>query len=150
MTINKLQVPDAEKLRTVQALCEISNPYDVSPESDKLFVAAMKESVSWHAGQNDFYRKLMQLRGFEPSKLESVDCCAQIPFVLANFFKLHEELSVPKESISLHLTSSGTTGQKSQIFFDDWSLQSAQRMIDFIFEFNGWISDTPTNYLLYS
>lgn len=56
-----------------------------------------------------------------------------------------------KDKIATHLTSSGTLGQKSQMFFDDWSLSAPQRMIDFIFAENGWITpETKTNYLLYS
>ena len=150
MTINELQVPDADMLKNVQALCDISNPYDISPENDRLFVQAMKEIVAWHATHNEFYSKLLRLRDFHSDELKSAADCAHIPFVLANFFKAHVQLSVPQENISVHLTSSGTTGQKSQIFFDAWSLQSAQRMIDFIFAFNNWYSSEPTNYLLYS
>ena len=150
IVFNELFVPDEVALAAVQALCDLKTPYSVSPETDQLFVAAMKESVAWHAARNDFYGRVVEMRGFAPSSLQTVKDCANVPFVLASFFKLHEQLSVPQEQISLHLTSSGTTGQKSQIFFDDWSLQSAQRMIDFIFAQYGWYSDKPTNYLLYS
>lgn len=150
MTTNEPTVPDCIKLKNVQALCDISSPYDVSAETENLFVAAMKEIVAWHAERNEFFGKLLKLRNFDPSQLKSVADCANIPFVLANFFKAHEELSVPREKISVHLTSSGTTGQKSQIFFDDWSLQAPQRMIDFIFKYNEWYSDKAANYLLYS
>jgi phenylacetate-coenzyme A ligase PaaK-like adenylate-forming protein len=143
-------VPDPGKLKHVQALCDISRPYDMSPECDQLFAAAMREIVEWHAGHNEFYRKLLALRGFKSGDLARAADCAGIPFVLANFFKAHVEVSIPQENVSVHLTSSGTTGQKSQIFFDDWSLKSAQRMIDYIFDFYGWYSETPTNYLLYS
>lgn len=60
-------------------------------------------------------------------------------------------LSIPREEVELHLTSSGTTGQKSQMFFDHWTIRSAQRMVARIFERNGWITpDQEVNYLLYS
>jgi phenylacetate-coenzyme A ligase PaaK-like adenylate-forming protein len=55
------------------------------------------------------------------------------------------------DKVYVHLTSSGTTGQKSQIFFDEWSLKSAQRMVESIFGHYGWDQpDQPANYLLYS
>ena len=150
MTTSSLCVPDPNSLQNVQALCDRSRPYEVSNEADALFVEAMKEIIHWHKNNNEFYANVLKLRNFDTSYLKTVGDCAQVPFVLANFFKLHEELSIPREQVAVHLTSSGTTGQKSQIFFDDWTLKSAQRMIDFIFEEHGWCSSTPTNYLLYS
>lgn len=151
MTTNKLVVPDPKLLPNVQELCDISQPYEVSERADNLFVVAMQEISRWHCLHNDFYRKLVEMRKFDPAAIKSIENCANIPFVLANFFKLHEQLSIPRERVTLHLTSSGTSGQKSQIFFDDWTLPVAQRMIDFIFDYYGWITpDTPVNYLLYS
>jgi phenylacetate-coenzyme A ligase PaaK-like adenylate-forming protein len=76
---------------------------------------------------------------------------SKIPFIHANFFKSHEILSVKEDTIFEHLTSSGTTGQKSQMFFDEWSIKSARRMVKFIFNKYGF--DTPqkkTNYLLFA
>jgi phenylacetate-coenzyme A ligase PaaK-like adenylate-forming protein len=135
----------------IQKLCEISNPYQVTEESETLFVKAMRENIDWHKAGNRFYRRLTETRNFNADQLKTVEDCANIPFVLANFFKAHEELSVPRDKITVHLTSSGTLGQKSQMFFDDWSLMAPQQMIDYIFEYNGWMAaNTPTNYLLYS
>jgi phenylacetate-coenzyme A ligase PaaK-like adenylate-forming protein len=60
-------------------------------------------------------------------------------------------LSVSRENIYLHLTSSGTTGQKSQIFFDEWTIKSAQRMIDRIFNYYEWNNPKQkANYILFS
>jgi len=144
-------VPNLQELPNVQALCDINRPYETTEELDTLFVQAMKEIVQWHSRHNSFFRRLLEMRGFGAEHIRSIEDCARIPFVLANFFKAHEQLSVPREQITQHLTSSGTTGQKSQMFFDDWSLRAPQRMIDFIFAFSGWITpETPTNYLLYS
>jgi phenylacetate-coenzyme A ligase PaaK-like adenylate-forming protein len=146
-----LRVPDTEKLASVQRLCELSDPFAHGPARDELYVRAMLESVAWHRGRSDFYNKHAVANGFKPDEIRTVADCARIPFVLANFFKSHEVLSIPKEEVFAHFTSSGTTGQKSQIFFDQWSMRSGQRMLDWIFERSGW--NTPgrrTNYLLYS
>jgi hypothetical protein len=137
-------------MANIQKLCDLKNPYQVTDESERLFVQGMKENITWHSENNKFFARLIESRNFNAEQLKSGEDCAAVPFVVANFFKAHEQLSVPKEKISVHLTSSGTTGQKSQIFFDDWSLGAPQRMIDFIFEENGWISKEPANYLLYS
>ena len=148
---NAPRVPDPEKLAAVQRLCDISDPFASGPERDELYVKAMLEAVAWHRGRSPFYEKHCAASGFDPARIKSVADCAAIPFVLANFFKSHEVLSIPKGEVFAHFTSSGTTGQKSQIFFDAWSMKSGQRMLDWIFERNGW--STParkTNYLLYS
>jgi phenylacetate-coenzyme A ligase PaaK-like adenylate-forming protein len=150
MTTGNLCVPDPKSLANVQALCDLASPYEVSQSSDQLFLNAMKEIIEWHKQKNEFYGNVLKMRGFDVDDLTKIADCAKVPFVLANFFKLHEELSIKRDEVAVHLTSSGTTGQKSQIFFDEWTLGSAQRMIDFIFKENGWYSTTPTNYLLYS
>ena len=147
----ELRVPDAAKLSSVQRLCELENPYEFGSAERRLFVKAMAQSVEWHRSRSPFYRKLVDLSGFKASSLKTVADCARVPFVLANFFKRHETLSIPKNKVFAHFTSSGTTGQKSQIFFDDWSIRSGQRMLDRIFEHRGWNRPGErTNYLLYS
>lgn len=150
MITSELVVPDLDKLRAVQKLCDIDEPYSSYAECDQLFVAAMKEAVRWHQSCSPFYRRLLERKGFHLDHLVTIESCSDVPFVLANFFKSHELKSVPENHIQTHLTSSGTTGQKSQMFFDQWSLGSAQRMVDWIFKHYGWISNERTNYLLYS
>lgn len=146
-----LRVPDPAKLAAVQRLCELSDPYAHGAENDELYVKAMLESAAWHRERSPFYEKLCVASGFLPGKIKSIADCAQIPFVLANFFKTHEVLSIPKEDVFAHFTSSGTTGQKSQVFFDRWSIKAGQRMLDWIFEKNGWAAPgSKANYLLYS
>lgn len=145
------RVPDPQKLAAVQRLCDLSDPFAHGPERDELFVKAMLESAAWHRERSPFYEKHCAASGFDPAGIKTVADCAKIPFVLADFFKSREVLSIPKGEVFAHFTSSGTTGQKSQIFFDSWSMRSGQRMLDWIFERNGW--NTPgrkTNYLLYS
>ncbi len=138
----RLTVPDLSLLAHVQQLCDTWAPYESSPELERCFDQAMKEIISWHQQKNSYYRSLCEKeQGANPYG----------PMTPATFFKFHEELSIEKEQVALHLTSSGTTGQKSQIFFDEWTISSAQRMVDAIFDFYGW--NTPeqeVNYLLYT
>lgn len=146
-----LQVPNASLLAHVQQLCDLTKPYHLTANIDQMFVKAMREIIAWHEARSPFYRNLMAAQNFSPESLRTVEDCHMIPFVPANFFKLHEVVSISKKDVSLHLTSSGTTGQKSQMFFDTWTIGSAQRMVDFIFDEYQWT--TPhyqANYLLYS
>lgn len=146
-----LRVPDPAKLAAVQRLCERDDPFAHGPEADALYVKAMLESAAWHRARSPFYEKHCAAAGFDPRTVKTAADCAKIPFVLANFFKTHEVLSIPRKDVFAHFTSSGTTGQKSQVFFDRWSIKAGQRMLDWSFERNGWATPSvKTNYLLYS
>lgn len=144
-------VPDPSALAAVAGLCVIPAPYAAGPEVDALFARAMSEIVRWHGERSPFYRNVLAARGFKPEHVRTVEDCARVPFVLASFFKTHEVLSIPRKSVFGHFTSSGTSGQKSQMFYDEWSLRSGQRMLDWIAEHNGWVEPkSKVNYLLYS
>lgn len=150
---SKLFVPNKNTLPHVQQLGDEHNPYPpITEESESLFIKAMREIVHWHRQNNAYYEKLCQEEKFDfDSQVKSRDDLIKIPHLWAHFFKTHELVSIPKENQFLHLTSSGTTGQKSQMYFDEWTIKVAQRMIDFIFNFYGW--NTPNvkvNYILFS
>lgn len=148
---NNLNVPDEKKLNFVQEICNIQEPYIQHQSNDELFLKAMIQNVNWHIENSPFYKKLCENALFDIKKIKTVSDLVNIPHLWAHFFKTHEVLSTSKENIFLHLTSSGTTGQKSQIFFDEWTIKSAQRMVDWIFEYYGWITpNQKTNYILFS
>jgi len=138
-------------LQHVDALCEITNPFASGPEIDSLFVAAMREIIGWHRKNSAFYAGLLSARSFDPDSLHNLQDLAKIPLIPADFFKTHELLSVPQETVAASFTSSGTSGQKSQMFFDKRSLAAGQRMVDDFFAYYSWQTpQQPTNYLLYS
>jgi len=147
----KLKVPDVMNLKTVQKICDQTFPYDDLAANDEDFIAAMKEITKWHLSRCDFYKKLADSQKFNLEDVRSLQDCLSIPHLWAHFFKSHEVLSVPHSEVFLHLTSSGTTGQKSQIFFDKWTIGSAQRMVDSIFDYYGWVTlAQKCNYVLFS
>lgn len=151
MDQNKLSVPDINKLSAVQKLCDQQDPYLNFKDSDTHFVEAMKQICHWHMEKSPFYHDLAATEKFDPQTIKSLEDCLKIPHLWAHFFKGNEILSVPRSDIFLHLTSSGTTGQKSQIFFDEWTIRSAQRMVDWIFEKYKWITpEQKCNYILFS
>lgn len=151
MDQNKLKTPNAQKLKEVENFCLEENPYDGFHQKDQAFVKAMKEITQWHIDNSEFYKKLCAREGFSLEEISNVEDCLKIPNLWAHFFKQSEILSIKKEDVFLHLTSSGTTGQKSQIFFDEWTIRSAQKMVDSIFKYNNWITpNQKTNYILFS
>lgn len=144
--LGPVAIPDPEALAATRALCETTAPYAAGEGLDELFVCAMNEANAWHAARSPFFRRL-----WDGEKLGRVEELARLPYLHANFLKMHELLSIPREQVFLHLTSSGTTGQKSQMFFDEWTIRAAQRMVACIFDHYGWIDgSTPVNYLLFS
>lgn len=121
--------------------------YDASPRAQALFLEAMRDTVRWHQDCNTAYAGLCELQGFK-AEWERLD---EVPFVFVNAFKAHELLSVPQEEVVLNLTSSGTTGQKSQIFFDQLSLDRALGMVERVFDALGMVAhDEAVNYLLFA
>ena len=142
------RVPDPTRLAQVQALADLAEPYAHGAATDALFVAAMNEILDWHRERNSFYARLLARHGPPDTRVTSIADCQALPGIHANFFKTHEVVSVAPEAVALHLTSSGTTGQKSQVFFDAWSIGAGQRMVDRIHAHYGWISGEPLNYLL--
>lgn len=146
----ELCVSDARRLGAVQALSEIEDPYETGAEVDAQFARAMRQAVAWHRDECPFYRRFLEHHKFTPECVDSVTACSRIPAIHANYFKTHEVLSIPKESIYLHLTSSGTTGQKSQVFLDKWSIKAGHRQLRFVWKRLNLLDDAPNNYLLFS
>lgn len=145
--MSPLAPPQKDSFTNVQKLCELTHAYESSDALDRLFVDAFKEIITWHKNNNSFYNQLT--KNFDTQKLKSIDDLKNLPFIHANFFKLHESISVDKSAIQEHLTSSGTSGQKSQMFFDEWSILSARRMVQFIYDAIGFNAPKEeANYLL--
>ncbi|PLX12389.1 MAG: acyl-protein synthase [Marinilabiliales bacterium] len=145
----QLQVPDLNKLKSVQELCDMDQPYLVNSEMDNLFLKAMKESINWHSSKNTFYNNLLNINKFDIESVEKIEDLQKLPYIHANFFKTHEVPTVSKDDLAITLTSSGTTGQKSQMFFDEWSINSGRRMVDFVYDYYGWYNpDKKTNYIV--
>ena len=149
--IRNLSDPDVlvpgKNLSALQDLWASSDPYEYD---DELFVKAVKQCLSWHIEKNDFYKDWMQKNNFSVDSLNDISDIAKIPFLHANFYKTHVIKTVKDEDIAITLTSSGTTGQKSQMFFDNWTIFASDKSADMESYKLGLITDEPTNFLLYS
>lgn len=132
---------------TVREFCEINQPYHAVDE--QLFVDAMRDLTRWHQQHCDWYANYLQQNKVDVDQLQSVDALIHtLPPVHANFFKHHEVKSITDEQVALHLTSSGTTGQKSQVFFDEFTISHARRMVNDTLHARGLGSEVPANYLV--
>lgn len=118
--------------------------------SSEIFMEAMRDCLKHHMEHNAFFKRYMEAAKMRPEELRTEDDLWRIPPIHANFFKRYEILSVPMEDIVEHATSSGTTGQKSQMFFDQDSFDFGNAMVKNEFRQFGFLSEDPTNYLLFT
>ncbi|MEL4169033.1 Acyl-protein synthetase, LuxE [Pseudomonas sp. NFACC49-2] len=130
------------------ALCASRHPY--SPESmpTGLFDRAMAEISLFHSHHTPGYEDWLNANGLGAADLEHLTDWSRLPPIYANYFKQRLLLS-PTAGDALELTSSGTSGQKSRMRYDERSMAAAQGMVTRIFEHYGWFTpDSPCNYLL--
>lgn len=125
----------------------IKNPLDWTTEKVDLMVAGCREMAEFHAEHSPDIRYLYRREKFDPSSVKTEADLERIPFVGVSGMKYYLLTSLPQEEAVLKLTSSGTRGQKTQIWFDQASLDRVQSQLDVLWEQEGLVSDTPTNYL---
>ncbi|ROM73089.1 acyl-protein synthase [Pseudomonas brassicacearum] len=132
------------------ALCALPQPY--SPESipPGLFDRAMAEISLFHSHHTPGYEDWLNANGVAAQDLEHLTDWSLLPPIYASYFKQRMLLSPTAEN-ALELTSSGTSGQKSRMRYDERSMAAAQGMVARIFDHYGWTTnDSPCNYLLLS
>lgn len=136
------------KLSFSEAISQIKDPWNWTSESADLFFAACKELAEFHFEHSEDIRKLYEAKGFHPSQLKEIKDLEKLPSLGVQAMKYYLLLSQPESSAVLKLTSSGTRGQKTQIWFDEESLKRVQSMLDGLWGQAGLISESPTNYLM--
>jgi phenylacetate-coenzyme A ligase PaaK-like adenylate-forming protein len=132
----------------IKRLCSFKYPYEQSTEAEKIFSNAMREIVMHHRASTDGYAAWLDSQGFNAKTVETMEDWSKLPPLFANYFKKNLVIS-QSGSGALELTSSGTSGQKSRMRFDEHSIRSAQHMVARIFDYYEWNRpDQPCNYLL--
>jgi hypothetical protein len=135
----------------LERLMAADDVYSLTPEKDAIFVAAMADAVRHHRAASPVFDALCARRGFDEAAVKSVADVAGVPTLFVNVLKRHEILSIDRADVVLNLTSSGTTGQKSQIFFDQGSLDRGLFMVDACFGANGMVNRAQeVNYLIFA
>lgn len=120
----------------IDQLLQIDTPYAPSTDdSTTLFNHAMHEADEWHRAHNPNYAKLWENNAR--------------PMIPVGLFK-QTELATQLDEDGLLLSSSGTSGNATQVFFDHISLQRMEQAMFKIFMFNGMFSQQPAKFLLLS
>lgn len=130
------------------ALCASAAPYCPNSVPSGLFEHAMAEISRFHSEQTPGYTRWLNANGLQINDLDNLEDWSRLPPIFASFFKRQLLLSSTGET-ALELTSSGTSGEKSRMRYDERSLTAAQFMVARIFHHYHWHTpDTPCNYLI--
>ena len=141
-------VPELDGMPATRELWGSEDPYDIEG-TNEVFLESIRENLRLHSAC-PFYADWLERNGFSVDDLKTIEDIAKIPPIHANFYKTHTIRTAPEEDIRLTLTSSGTSGQKSQMFFDRWSLFASDKSVDTQMGYYGHIIDEPVNFLMYS
>lgn len=117
-------------------------------KNDQLFLDSLNEAILVHQKGNEFFRFLLEKEDFKT--LTDLENLENLPFIMVNLFKFHEIISSPKEDIVLTLGSSGTSGQRSQIFLDQCSLDRVKKLAYNVHRDLGITSEKKYNYLCFT
>lgn len=131
-----------------ESICRIDNPLTWTDHTSNLMVKACREMALFHQQNCPDIAKLYQRHSFDPATIEREIDLERIPPVGVQAMKYYLLTSLPQEQAVLKLTSSGTRGQKTQIWFDQPSLDRVMAMLASLWQQQGLISTTPTNYLM--
>lgn len=116
------------------------------------FILAMAEAYAYHLKHSREFRGHVELDQNAPRVIATMTDVEQIPWIFVQNFKEAELLSVPKSEILLTLTSSGTSGTKTQNHFDKITLNRLEvagyevmRALKIIEQ-----TSAPCNYLMFT
>ena len=85
-------------------------------EKAELYLQALSDLTKHHYARCLQYKRLLDVLGYSPALIKSVE---DIPFIPVRLFKEYDLLSVNRSQVVKTMTSSGTTGQSvSKIFLD--------------------------------
>lgn len=124
----------------------IKEPLTWTAEKCDLLVKACKEMALFHQENCKEIAFLYAREKFDPNSLREEKDLERLPFIGVTGMKYYLLTSLPHDKAVLKLTSSGTRGQKTQIWFDADSLARVQGMMDGQWGEDGLVSDVPTNY----
>ena len=131
------------------ALSRLENPLSWTNEKSAVLLNACRELCAFHEANSPTIAHLYRRHKFSPASLETEKDLERIPLLGVSAMKQFLVISRPESEAVLKLTSSGTKGQKTQIWFDAQSLERVQRMLRNVWREEKLVSETPTNYLMF-
>lgn len=132
------------------SICSIRDPLDWTEDKNKIMWNACREMAQFHFMHSPEIKSIYSKARFQPEQIQSEADLERIPMLAVTAMKFHLITSMPHDQCVLQLTSSGTKGQKTQIWFDQKSLDRVQRQMDVYLEQEGFVSTQKTNYMIFT
>jgi len=130
-----------------QALFWCSRPYDL-PGSDARFLRSVRDNCAYQIKHCPPYRSVCANLGFSPEDLRTMDDLEKLPVLPTLFFKRHRLLSMPGWRLAMQVTSSGTSGQFSQVGLDWGCILAEVPMLLRMGKLHRLVSLRPANYVI--
>lgn len=109
----------------------------------------MKENAVFQYENCIDYKRILDEVAFSPYKITTMEDLIRLPFLPTLYFKRHKMFSVSEKKLLIKATSSGTSGLKSEIGFDFFSLINGLNMVINVTRFHHLLSLKPVNYLIF-
>ena len=137
------------ELQKANRICAIKDPLNWTSEKRQFFVDGMREMIQWHYDNNSTIKGLLDKYQFEANSLQTESDISSIPMLGVHGMKYHLLTVDEHDEPIMKLTSSGTRGQKTQMWFDQESMDRAQSMMKVLWEQQELVSDEETNYMMF-
>ncbi len=134
----------------LKKLFDIEDALQSGKEIDEIFFEAVKEVFIHHYENCNIYRNVCEQVSFTPESLKNYENISDVPWIMVNVFKKYHLTSIPEEQIVKTFTSSGTTGQRSHISWDEDSFKRQSLMRERIIESYGLKTSSKVNYLCFT
>ena len=123
------------------------SPYDI-PGTEQIFMKKVRENMQFHFEHCKEYREILERKGWDVERIRRVDSVEDIPFLPTLYFKHHKLDTVPAKKMITRATSSGTSGNKSDIGYDLTSLWRALGMSIHVGRKHGLFSARAAHYII--
>ena len=130
-----------------QKLFRTKKPFETE-RSNELFRQAMQDTCAYHYAHCPAYKQILDEAGFSPDDLREYGDLAKLPPIPTLFFKRHHIYSMPRRRTLIRATSSGTSGQFSDIRFDTGGLWAGLQMVLTVARQRLLLSARPCHYIV--
>ncbi len=124
------------------------DPFDFSREAKNQFVKSFNEIASHHYNNHTYTKFLWDKKQLNPNDIASEEDLSAAPFMLVNEFKENDFKTT--DDIILTLGSSGTSGQRSVMHLNQYSLDNVKKLAFNIYDSLNIVSDKKYNYLCFT
>ena len=128
-------------------LFRLKKPFETERSND-LFLRAMRENCAYHYAHCPEYKQILDEAKFAPDDLREYADIANMPPLPTLFFKRHHIYSMPRRRTLIRATSSGTSGQFSDIRFDTGGLWAGLQMVLTVAKQRRLLSPRPCHYIV--